>query len=132
MNNYPACFNSQAEYDLWKDARHISATRCQPCTDCTVDYKVEMCLQDRCAHPEVRFRLDEDGFTEGYFPPIANGYEIADKAMRMILGGPIKISHFNRKFKITPVDFPVAGDVVGVYAIGVTVGQIEQDMLEVL
>ena len=58
----PHCFASADQFALWKAA----ATQSPPgssayCTDCTPEYKREMRLQRRCAHPLTQFFRTEDG-----------------------------------------------------------------------
>ena len=58
----PRCFASADQFALWNEA----ATQSPPgssayCTDCTPEFKREMRLQRRCAHPLTRFFRSKDG-----------------------------------------------------------------------
>ena len=66
----PLCSN-QDNYERWRDAsRTCNSTTLIAgfCSDCSRKFQVAMIEQDRCEHPEVRFREDEDGWVEGYIP----------------------------------------------------------------
>ena len=36
------------------------------CEDCLPEFQREMIRKNQCQHPEVIFRVDEDGFVSGY------------------------------------------------------------------
>ena len=46
--------------------------------DCLPEYQRRMCAARRCERPEVRFRVDEDGFIEGYLPGLGKHDEDAE------------------------------------------------------
>ena len=70
-NKIPTCFD-HAQWESWKEA--CSRGRVFPnqkdtyCEDCTPDYKREMLKAGKCDWPDVKFIVDEDGFTYGYRP----------------------------------------------------------------
>jgi|DEB19_MinimDraft_3_1074340.scaffolds.fasta_scaffold15287_3 hypothetical protein len=65
----PACFSSQEQYEEWRElANKTTGLSSGYCTDCTPEYKAEMLLQERCAHRNVEFGLDEDGLLAGFKP----------------------------------------------------------------
>ena len=72
----PYCFPVDL-WVLWKQAARIArppTCRFNPwCSDCTPEYQALMLAEERCGHPEVQFRLDEDGMLEGYITPSRNG-----------------------------------------------------------
>ena len=70
--SHPACFASLETYRLWEhQARLTDANeRHGFCADCLPRYKRQMLRAGRCAHPDVKFHVDEDGFTEGRRPLI--------------------------------------------------------------
>lgn len=52
--SYPACFDSQRDYDLWaRLARTTGDDPTWPCIDCTKDFQRRMYREGRCEHPEV-------------------------------------------------------------------------------
>lgn len=52
--SYPACFNSQREYDHWSRlARTTKVDSRHPCIDCTVAYQQRMTAAGRCAYPDA-------------------------------------------------------------------------------
>lgn len=58
-------------YDLWKDVARtggIAPGIAGFCTDCLPDYKRKHMAAGTCNNQNIRFRVDEDGFTEGYVP----------------------------------------------------------------
>jgi hypothetical protein len=48
------------------------------CTDCMPDYQHDMISLGRCRHHEVRFREDEHGFVEGFFPNVSDDFEVLE------------------------------------------------------
>ncbi len=66
----PKCFDRES-YRLWhKAARDASPGALGPCTDCTPARKMLMKEQGRCERPEIKFRYDDDGFIEGFWPSV--------------------------------------------------------------
>lgn len=71
INGKPRCFSQEA-WLLWLEAARSALPprnglrEHRWCSDCTPEYKQKMVDAKRCAHPEVLFRVDEDGFLEGY------------------------------------------------------------------
>lgn len=45
---FPACFNTQKQYDEWKSLARLSRELVTICTDCTKDYRDQMLEQRRC------------------------------------------------------------------------------------
>jgi hypothetical protein len=67
VTSAPACFESLRQYKNWLAlARNVGDSGI--CTDCTPEYQKQMICQRRCAHPEAKFRMDEDGFIAGFIP----------------------------------------------------------------
>jgi len=73
---FPACFESQEQYDKWLEAdnstyhyhggTHGADRRATPfCIDCTPTYAALMRLAERCEHPEVRFYRSGKAFRGG-------------------------------------------------------------------
>ena len=60
MSNYPACFDSQEQFVLWRNAaRQVSPGQSYICADCLPEYRDKMVQQKRCAKPLTYFiRLD--------------------------------------------------------------------------
>jgi hypothetical protein len=55
---YPACFESQQQYDDWLKADRLIYAKIRDtafCIDCTPSYATAMRSQGRCEHPEVKF-----------------------------------------------------------------------------
>lgn len=80
----PSCFYSQEQWDTWRAlarASHLNS-KVGYCTDCLPEYQVKMLDKGRCAHPEVRFGMDKDGFVCGYLPTSTAGYKSV-RARRM-------------------------------------------------
>lgn len=48
---FPACFNSQQEFDIWLAFRRISGEKCSYCDDCTAEYHDRMTMEHRCYPP---------------------------------------------------------------------------------
>lgn len=62
------CATSE-QYRVWvQAARGTSPPPCWFCTDCTPAYQSQMLKENRCLHPEIKFRDDPDDpqMTEGY------------------------------------------------------------------
>jgi hypothetical protein len=56
MSNYPKCFDSLAQFKLWKEAaKHASTGQSYICADCLPEYQNKMILQKRCAKPLAHF-----------------------------------------------------------------------------
>ena len=61
--SYPACFESQEQYDQWINADNVArrsggdyrGNNTLICADCTPSYAASMRLQGRCEHTEIRF-----------------------------------------------------------------------------
>lgn len=67
---FPACFESQEQYNQWIEAAR-SAKACMPyimqaCADCTPEFKQRMEACGRCENRHVEFKEDDDGFLSGY------------------------------------------------------------------
>lgn len=68
----PACFKTQAQFDLWRElaGEQLWGNRRNDfCVDCTPEYQREMIQAHKCAHPAVMFIMDRDGFLEGVRDP---------------------------------------------------------------
>lgn len=65
---FPQCFTSKEQFTLWKEEafRTTISITAGYCTDCTPEYQTKMIAQNRCAHTDVLFAKDEDGFVTGY------------------------------------------------------------------
>jgi len=57
IRDYPACFDSGAEYGRWVQmARHSPPTPGHSyCEDCTIEYQTNMIKQGRCGFPSTLF-----------------------------------------------------------------------------
>ena len=67
--DFPACFVSRKQYDLWIEAeKRERVTSSGYCTDCTPAYQARMKAEGRCEHPNTTFGQDGDGFTNGMRP----------------------------------------------------------------
>jgi len=57
IRDYPACFDSGAEYGRWVQmARHSPPTPGHSyCEDCTIEYQTAMIPQGRCGFPSTLF-----------------------------------------------------------------------------
>lgn len=65
---WPKC-STPKQFAEWKImARLHSPGRAGFCRDCTPERQREMIAAFRCENPVVAFRLDDDGFEEGYYP----------------------------------------------------------------
>jgi hypothetical protein len=62
----PDCFTDE-QWATWSQAADAAHPHLHDwaCTDCTVEFKAEMELQDRCAWPCVQFFRLPDGSLEG-------------------------------------------------------------------
>lgn len=68
QDGYPKC-STPKQYAEWKVmARLHSPGRAGFCRDCTTERQREMITAHRCERPTIAFRLDDDGFEEGYMP----------------------------------------------------------------
>ena len=65
---FPQCFTSAEQFAIWREeaSRTTISITAGYCTDCTPEYQSEMILQGRCAHTDILFARDEDGFVTGY------------------------------------------------------------------
>ena len=52
-NWYPLCFESNAVYKSWVEARNYAHEVASVCDDCDPDYAKEMTKQNRCKPPEA-------------------------------------------------------------------------------
>ena len=68
-NQIPTCFD-HAQWAWWKKACSRASINKKDayCEDCTPDYKREMLKAGKCDWQDVKFIVDEDGFTYGYRP----------------------------------------------------------------
>lgn len=66
-NAYPKCFESLNDYRAWRKASRIAYPRFGPCTDCTPGFQSRMKVEGRCEHPQIKFKVVEDGI-EGFLP----------------------------------------------------------------
>jgi hypothetical protein len=69
----PACFESKAQWDLYRASWRIGKAKEQSrvvnyCEDCLPEYRDRMREEKRCAHPDVVFIVDDDGFISGVRP----------------------------------------------------------------
>ena len=65
----PNCFNSDAEYQEWREAASVSNQTDRlalnshgHCLDCLPEYHAEMIRSCRCEYPTTRFRFVDGGF----------------------------------------------------------------------
>lgn len=67
MSNFSRCFTQQ-QYLSWQQmAKRVSTRRRNDyCEDCLPEFQRAMIAQNKCQHPEVVFRTDEDGFMAGF------------------------------------------------------------------
>lgn len=66
----PACADFRA-IEIWKHAARLAGglnLRAGMCVDCLPDWKRKNMREGSCNNPHVKFRVDEDGFVEGYVP----------------------------------------------------------------
>ena len=52
---FPACFDSQAQYDSWREAANVCRPRHGYCEDCTPEYQARMIETFRCKYPNTVF-----------------------------------------------------------------------------
>lgn len=73
---YPACFNSQEDWDGWRliARKTYIDKRAGYCIDCTASYQARMVEEGRCEKPDIIFRIDSDGMLEGRMPYIKRAY----------------------------------------------------------
>ena len=70
----PPCHNDDEwEHYIEDEAASVDDTTTPPshsgyCQFCTPEYQAEMIAQRKCVHPNVTFRLDEEGGVEGVRP----------------------------------------------------------------
>ena len=67
---FPEC-TPRNVYVLWRDVARtggIAPGIAGFCTDCLPDWKRKNLREGSCNNPHVKFRVDEDGFVEGYVP----------------------------------------------------------------
>jgi len=67
MCNLSKCLTQQ-QYLAWQQMARRVRTRIKNdyCEDCLPEFQSEMLKKNQCQHPEVTFRVDEDGFVSGY------------------------------------------------------------------
>lgn len=67
MSDISKCLTQQ-QYQSWQQMAKRVRTRIRNdyCEDCLPDFQREMLRKNRCQHPEVVFREDEDGFVAGF------------------------------------------------------------------
>jgi len=67
MSNISKCLTQQ-QYLSWQQmAKRVSTRkRNDYCEDCLPEFQREMIKKNNCRHPEVVFRVDEDGFVSGF------------------------------------------------------------------
>ena len=65
---FPQCFTSAEQFAIWREeaSRTTISITAGYCTDCTPEYQTKMIAQNRCAHTDILFARDEDGFVTGY------------------------------------------------------------------
>lgn len=67
---FPEC-TSRKDYDLWcavAKTHKITVEIAGFCTDCRPEFKRKHMAAGNCSNPNIRFRVDSDGFVEGYVP----------------------------------------------------------------
>jgi len=70
FDGIPKCVSAE-QYALWTEAARFMPPQTYGfCTDCTKEYQTEMLLQERCAHPEVKFRKQGRLTNEGFIPDL--------------------------------------------------------------
>jgi len=59
---------TQQQYLSWQQMAKRVRTRNRNdyCEDCLPEYQLEMIKKNQCQHPEVVFRVDEDGLMAGF------------------------------------------------------------------
>lgn len=67
MANISKCLTQQ-QFASWQQmAKRVhTRNRNDYCEDCLPEFQREMIRKNQCQHPEVVFRVDEDGFVSGY------------------------------------------------------------------
>lgn len=65
---FPACFDSQQQYDDWAEMAHYAYAVAGPCTDCTPYFKTKMQFEHRCENPDIIFKTKDKGEIVGKFP----------------------------------------------------------------
>lgn len=67
MRNISKCI-TQKQYLSWQQMAKRVRTRNRDdyCEDCLPEFQCEMINKNQCQHPEVVFRVDEDGFVTGF------------------------------------------------------------------
>jgi hypothetical protein len=63
---------TQQQFLSWQQMAKRVRTRNRDdyCEDCLPEYQREMIKKNKCRHPEVIFRADEDGFMAGFHSEI--------------------------------------------------------------
>ena len=95
---YPKCFESLTQYHEWKKASRISYPRFGPCTDCTPEFQDKMKEEFRCEHPQIKFKVVEDG-VEGFLSASGNdqGRDEAARAKPRRSGAVVKVYGYDGK-----------------------------------
>lgn len=56
--NFPPCFPSKEDYDVWKLFAIRAHEPCSPCSDCTKKYKAQMKAQGQCETKVVEIQYE--------------------------------------------------------------------------
>ena len=75
--NYKCATDKQ--YREWREAARNSPPSMSAwfCTDCTPAYQKKMLEQGKCARPDIKFKLDEDGGCAGFVPFLINARSLS-------------------------------------------------------
>lgn len=99
---FPPCFNSEADFALWRDGPYQETLPAQHCTDCLPSFKMRMAKAGRCEHPETVFRFDN----ETGFEPGDEGVAISGAWKREVLPKVIRMVKVRRKPWVPAISAP--------------------------
>jgi len=54
---FPACYDSQEDYEAWLRSAKSAGYKCSPCTDCAPEYQQLMLCENRCDPADVQDRF---------------------------------------------------------------------------
>jgi hypothetical protein len=96
---HPACFDSEGQFHGWREMARIAVPDGRGeirkhlwCVDCTRKHQKSMMEQGRCAHPEVVFSNDEDGWAMGHVPYVEPAKRGKRGEIAMDFSNPISVT----------------------------------------